>query len=452
MSFETLGLAPALLRAIAAQGYTAPTPIQQRAIPAILAGRDVLAAAQTGTGKTAAFTLPMLHRLQAEGGTAGGKRKPRALILTPTRELAAQISESVHSYGSDAAQLRSVLIFGGVSINPQIDTLRRGVDVIIATPGRLLDHVQQGTVDLSHVRFLVLDEADRMLDMGFIRDIRRVIEKLPKQRQNLLFSATFSADIRKLAEGLLVNPETIDIAPRNSAAEAVTQRAVFTDKAQKSALLSYMIGRFNWQQVLVFTRTKHGANRLCERLNKDGLSAAALHGNKSQNARLKALADFKAGTVRVLVATDIAARGLDIDQLPYVVNFELPNVPEDYVHRIGRTGRAGQVGEAVSLISRDEYDHWRGIERLLKQSIPAFEIEGFHPGTVVDTVSDDRPAKSARRPAGRSTQKTPNKPAATHTRPSQRRAAEPGHASKADGDAAQQRRRRPRRRARPAAE
>ncbi len=378
MSFDTLGLAPALLRAVAAQGYTTPTPIQQRAVPEILAGRDLLAAAQTGTGKTAAFTLPLLHHLQAKPAI-GARRNPRVLVLVPTRELAVQVEDSVRTYGSGVDSLRTALIFGGVNIKPQIDTLRRGVDIIVATPGRLLDHVQQRTVDLSQVEFFVLDEADRMLDMGFIRDIRKVIERLPKQRQNLLFSATFSPDIRKLAEGLLHNPATIDIAPRNSATEAVTQRAVFVGKSDKAGLLGFMISRFNWRQVLVFTRTKHGANRLTERLIKDGIPAAALHGNKSQNARLKALAAFKSGEVRALVATDIAARGLDIDLLPYVVNYELPAVPEDYVHRIGRTGRAGQVGEAISLVCREEYDEWRGIERLLRRSVPAFEVDGYTP-------------------------------------------------------------------------
>ncbi len=377
MSFDSLGLAPNLLRAVADQGYATPTPIQQRAVPEVLAGRDLLAAAQTGTGKTAAFTLPMLHRLHAQPAAEGGKRHVRALVLVPTRELAAQVEESVRTYGRHLPGLRTVLIFGGVGINPQIDALRRGADIIVATPGRLLDHVGQRTVDLSRVEFFVLDEADRMLDMGFIRDIRRVIERLPKQRQNLMFSATFSPDIRKLAEGLLHAPATIDIAPRNSATEAVTQRAVFVDKADKAGLLGYMISRFNWPQVLVFTRTKHGANRLTERLIKDGINSAALHGNKSQGARQRALAQFKSGEVRALVATDIAARGLDIDQLPFVVNYELPAVPEDYVHRIGRTGRAGETGEAISLVCRDEYAEWRGIEKLLRRSIPAFEVEGY---------------------------------------------------------------------------
>jgi ATP-dependent RNA helicase RhlE len=419
MSFDSLGLAPQLLRAVAAQGYTTPTPIQQRAVPEILAGRDLLAAAQTGTGKTAAFTLPLLHRLQAEA-IDPARRRVRVLVLVPTRELAVQVEDSVRTYGKELGTLRTALIFGGVNIKPQIETLRRGVDIVVATPGRLLDHVQQRTVDLSHVSFFVLDEADRMLDMGFIRDIRRVIEKLPKQRQNLLFSATFSPDIRKLAEGLLHQPATIDIAPRNSAAEAVTQRAVFVEKADKAGLLGYMISRFNWRQVLVFTRTKHGANRLTERLIKDGIPAAALHGNKSQNARLKALEGFKAGQVRALVATDIAARGLDIDQLPHVVNYELPAVPEDYVHRIGRTGRAGESGEAISLVCREEYTEWRGIERLLRRSVPAFEVEGYVPrATPADATSE--PARRELRPRdpggrGRQPRHAPAAPAAREPR------------------------------------
>ncbi|MEQ1437893.1 DEAD/DEAH box helicase [Fontimonas sp. SYSU GA230001] len=399
MSFDSMGLAPELLRALADQGYATPTPIQSRAVPEILAGRDLLAAAQTGTGKTAAFTLPMLQRLHAAPKQASGRRPVRALVLVPTRELAAQVEDSVRTYGRHLHGLRTVLIFGGVGINPQIDALRRGADIVVATPGRLLDHVGQRTIDLSQVEFFVLDEADRMLDMGFIRDIRRVIERLPKQRQNLLFSATFSPDIRKLAEGLLHDPVTIDIAPRNSAAEAVTQRAIFIDKAHKAELLGYIISRFNWPQVLVFTRTKHGANRLTERLIRDGIPAAALHGNKSQNARLKALAGFKAGEVRALVATDIAARGLDIDQLPYVVNYELPSVPEDYVHRIGRTGRAGQTGEAISLVCREEYGEWRDIEKLLRRSVPAFEVEGFTPSPRPDRAAE--PVERAPRPARR---------------------------------------------------
>jgi ATP-dependent RNA helicase RhlE len=376
MPFSRLGLSHGLLRAIAEEGYTQPTPIQSRAIPAVLAGRDLLAAAQTGTGKTAAFTLPMLERLAAY--PAGAKRHPRALVLTPTRELAAQVADSVRTYGRHA-DLRQAVIFGGVGINPQIDILRRGVDIVIATPGRLLDHAGQKTIDLSGIEILVLDEADRMLDMGFIHDIRRVLALLPKRRQNLLFSATFSDDIRKLAAGLLDRPESIDVAPRNTPAELVSQRAHPVNKSRKRELLAHLIQAGDWRQTLVFTRTKHGANRLAEQLGRDGITAAAIHGNKSQSARTRALADFKAGSVRVLVATDIAARGIDIDQLPHVVNYELPNVPEDYVHRIGRTGRAGTPGEAISLVCGEEAQYLRDIERLLARSIPTSVIEGFEP-------------------------------------------------------------------------
>ncbi|EIT68536.1 MULTISPECIES: DEAD/DEAH box helicase [Hydrocarboniphaga] len=382
MLFTDLGLDEGLLRAVAAEGYTQPTPIQAQAIPVILQGGDLLAAAQTGTGKTAAFTLPLLHRLiqRRAQGVSGAPKKPLALVLTPTRELAAQVAQSVRTYGGHLP-LKTTVIFGGVSINPQIDVLRHGVDILVATPGRLLDHVGQRTIDLSAVEMLILDEADRMLDMGFIHDIKRVIATLPKQRQNLMFSATFSDDIRKLAHGFLNNPATIDIAPRNAAADTVEQRVVYVDKGRKSELLSYLISSGNWQQTLVFTRTKHGANRLVEKLQKWNISSAALHGNKSQNARTKALAEFKAGTVRTLVATDIAARGLDIEQLPHVVNFELPNVPEDYVHRIGRTGRAGAGGEAISLVSADEMDELKAIRKLLRKELPGFMVEGFELGS-----------------------------------------------------------------------
>ncbi len=374
MKFEELGLSAALLRAVAETGYTTPTPIQAQAIPAVLEGKDVMAAAQTGTGKTAGFTLPLLQRL----GETQQRRDPRALVLVPTRELAAQVADSVATYGKHS-NLRCTVIFGGVSINPQISKLRRGTDIIVATPGRLLDHVGQRTIDLSNIETLVLDEADRMLDMGFINDIRRVISLLPAKRQNLMFSATFSDDIATLAQGILNQPVRIDVAPRNSTAETVSQMIHPVDKEKKPALLSYLIGSGNWRQVLVFTRTKHGANRLATHLEKDGLSAAAIHGNKSQSARTKALADFKRGKVRVLVATDIAARGLDIDQLPHVVNYEIPNVPEDYVHRIGRTGRAGREGEAVSLVCVDERSLVGGIEKLLGRRIPSQVIEGFEP-------------------------------------------------------------------------
>ncbi len=377
MSFDSLGLSAELLRAVGEQGYNEPTPIQQKAIPVILAGKDIMAGAQTGTGKTAGFTLPLLQRLNANP-TQSGHRLPRALVLTPTRELAAQVGASVETYGR-FLPLRSAVIFGGVKMNPQIEKLRRGIDVLVATPGRLLDHVNQRNVDLSQVEILVLDEADRMLDMGFIHDIRKVLALLPKNgvRQNLLFSATFSEDIKQLAARLLNRPELIEVARRNTTAERIEQFVHPVDKSRKRELLSHLIGSENWRQVLVFTRTKHGANRLAQQLGKDGLSAAAIHGNKSQGARTRALADFKRGAVRVLVATDIAARGLDIDQLPHVVNFELPNVPEDYVHRIGRTGRAGNEGEAISLVCVDEIKLLRDIERLLQRELPKRIMEGY---------------------------------------------------------------------------
>ncbi|MDE2024232.1 MAG: DEAD/DEAH box helicase [Gammaproteobacteria bacterium] len=378
MSFSSLGLSAELLRAVADQGYTEPTPVQSRAIPVVLAGRDLQAAAQTGTGKTAGFTLPLLQHLQKNPVDPGRRKPVRALVLTPTRELAAQVGESVQAYGK-YLPFTTAVIFGGVNINPQIDKLRRGADIVVATPGRLLDHAQQKTIDLSRVEILVLDEGDRMLDMGFIRDIRRILALLPKQRQNLLFSATFSEDIRKLAAGLLHNPEIVDVAPRNSTAERVSQRVYHAEKNLKHPLLSWLISSGNWQQVLVFTRTKHGANRLCTQLQRDGIQSTAIHGNKSQGARTRALADFKQGRVRTLVATDIAARGLDIDQLPHVVNYELPNVPEDYVHRIGRTARAGNSGEAISLVAPDERGLLKDIERLLKQELPRATAEGFKP-------------------------------------------------------------------------
>ena len=384
MSFDSLGLSAELLRAVSEQGYSEPTPIQRKAIPIILQGLDVMAGAQTGTGKTAGFTLPLLQRLSDKPAGADarqrGARPIRALVLTPTRELAAQVAESVQTYGRHLS-MKSAVIFGGVKINPQIDTLRRGVDILVATPGRLLDHAGQRTVDLSQVEFLILDEADRMLDMGFIHDIKRVLALLPPsaQRQNLLFSATFSDDIKRLADRLLNSPELIEVAPRNTTAERIGQVVHPVDKHRKRELLSHMIGANDWRQVLVFTRTKHGANRLAQQLETDGLSAAAIHGNKSQGARTKALAGFKKGDVRVLVATDIAARGLDIDQLPHVVNYELPNVPEDYVHRIGRTGRAGKSGEAVSLVCVDELKLLRGLERLLRRDIRKQVLPGYDP-------------------------------------------------------------------------
>ncbi|MDR3569890.1 MAG: DEAD/DEAH box helicase [Syntrophobacteraceae bacterium] len=377
MSFATLGLSAELLRAIDDQKYSKPTPIQSRAIPVILQGKDVLAGAQTGTGKTAGFALPLLQILSKRSITKV-KNSVRALILTPTRELAAQVQEDVAACGK-YLPLKSAAIFGGVGINPQIGQLRRGVDVLVATPGRLLDHVQQRTLDLSKVEILVLDEADRMLDMGFIRDIRRILTVLPAVRQNLLFFATFSNDIKQLADGLLNSPELIEVAARNTASETIEQLVHPVDRVRKRELLSFLIGSKRWRQVLVFTRTKHGANKLTKQLESDGIRASAIHGNKSQAARTKALADFKRGEVRVLVATDIASRGLDIDHLPHVVNFELPDLAEDYVHRIGRTGRAEREGIAISLVCIDEREHLKAIERLLQREIPKEIIDGYEP-------------------------------------------------------------------------
>jgi ATP-dependent RNA helicase RhlE len=375
MSFSDLGLLPELVRAVADKGYDIPTPIQLQAIPAVLEGRDVLAGAQTGTGKTAGFVLPILQRLIAD--TAHGThRAPRVLVLTPTRELAAQVAQSARDYGKHL-QLRTYQVFGGVSINPQITALRGGCDILVATPGRLLDLAQQRAVDLSKIQTLVLDEADRMLDMGFIPDIRRIIKLLPQKRQNLLFSATYSDDIRGLAERLLHNPLSIQVAPRNAPIELVEQRAYRVQKEQKRHLLVHLIQEGQWRQVLIFTRTKHGANRLTQQLEGAGITAAAIHGNKSQAARVKALDMFKRGQVTALVATEVAARGLDIKELPQVVNYELPNVPEDYVHRIGRTGRAGSAGEAISLVSSDESGLLRDIERVLRRSIPVVATPVF---------------------------------------------------------------------------
>ena len=379
MSFSSLGLAEPLVRAVTEHGYTTPTPIQLQAIPAVLNGGDLLAGAQTGTGKTAGFVLPMLQRLAASSIAKPSSAKiVRALILTPTRELAAQVEESVRVYGK-YTKLTSTVIFGGVGINPQISQLRRGVDIVVATPGRLLDLHQQRAVNLSHIEILVLDEADRMLDMGFIHDIKRILKLLPVKRQNLLFSATFSNEIKTLADGLLNNPALIEVARRNSTVEAITQKVHPVDRDKKRQLLSHLIKTQNWHQVLVFTRTKHGANRLAELLNKDAITALVIHGNKSQGARTKALAEFKSGDLQVLVATDIAARGIDIDQLPHVVNYDLPNVPEDYVHRIGRTGRAGASGEAISLVCIDEAAFLHAIERLIKREIPVEVIAGYEP-------------------------------------------------------------------------
>ncbi|WP_042131898.1 DEAD/DEAH box helicase, partial [Pseudomonas monteilii] len=380
MSFASLGLSEALVRAIEAAGYTQPTPVQQRAIPAVLQGRDLMVAAQTGTGKTGGFALPILERLFPAGhpdkSQRHGPRQPRVLVLTPTRELAAQVHDSFKVYARDLP-LVSACIFGGVGMNPQIQAIAKGVDVLVACPGRLLDLAGQGKVDLAHVEILVLDEADRMLDMGFIHDVKKVLARLPAKRQNLLFSATFSKDITDLADKLLHNPERIEVTPPNTTVERIEQRVYRLPASHKRALLAHLITLGAWEQVLVFTRTKHGANRLAEYLEKHGLTAAAIHGNKSQNARTKALADFKANSVRVLVATDIAARGLDIDQLPHVVNFELPNVEEDYVHRIGRTGRAGRSGEAISMVAPDEEKLLKSIERVTRQKIPDGDLMGF---------------------------------------------------------------------------
>ena len=375
MSFNQLGLSAELLRAVDEQGYQTATPIQQQAIPLILDGRDVLAGAQTGTGKTAGFTLPMLQRLQQ--GTVN-RRRIRALVLTPTRELAAQVADSVRCYGKHLP-FRAAVIYGGVSINTQIAKLRKGVDIVVATPGRLLDHLQQGTIDLSVIECLVLDEADRMLDMGFIRDIRKILKVLPMERQNLLFSATFSNEIRRLAADLLNSPTEISVATNGKPAEGIDQVVYPVDKDRKRELLSHTIAAQDWRQVLVFTRTKHGANRLAAQLEADGLTCAAIHGNKSQAARVRALQDFKTGRVRVLVATDVAARGLDIERLPHVVNYELPHVPEDYVHRIGRTARAGHRGHAISLVCVDEHKLLAGIESLLQTKISKKTIPGYEP-------------------------------------------------------------------------
>jgi ATP-dependent RNA helicase RhlE len=378
MSFSALGLAPELLRAVSAQGYTDPTPVQRQAIPLVLAGRDLLAGAQTGTGKTAAFVLPMLQRLAAtERRDAASRPRIRALILAPTRELAMQVEESVRVYGG--GRRRSTAIFGGVGFPGQVASLRRGVEIVVATPGRLLDHARQGTIDLREVEILVLDEADRMLDMGFIRDIRSILSLLPDRRQNLLFSATFSKEIRGLAEGLLDRPASVQVTPENTAVDLVRQVAHPVDRSRKRELLSHLVRTHAVEQALVFTRTKHGANKLAEQLWTDGIATAAIHGNKSQPQRVRALNDFKAGRVTLLIATEVAARGLDIEQLPHVVNYELPMVPSDYLHRIGRTGRAGTEGDAISLVCVDEGPLLRDIERLLGHAIPTEVVPGFEP-------------------------------------------------------------------------
>jgi len=393
MSFSDLGLEPGLVRAVAEKGYATPTPIQRAAIPAVLAGRDVLAGAQTGTGKTAAFVLPILQRLHAPQGAA-----PRALVLTPTRELAAQVAESAAGYGRHSA-LRTAVIFGGVSEKPQIEALRAGCDLLIATPGRLLDLAGQRALDLGAVRCCVLDEADRMLDMGFIHDIRRILRLLPRERQNLMFSATYSKEIRELAAGLLHEPLTIEVAPRNATAERIAQQVYRVPQAHKRHLLTHLIERGAWQQVLVFTRTKHAANRLTQQLQCAGISAAAIHGNKSQNARMRALSDFRENRITALIATEVAARGLDIRELPHVVNFELPHVPEDYVHRIGRTARAGNSGAAISLVSPDEAPLLREIEKLLGQTLATAPLPEYSLPQTPSNVTAHR--DEGRRPSGR---------------------------------------------------
>lgn len=394
MTFSTLGLADPILRAITKQGYDTPSPVQAQAIPYVLAGRDLMAAAQTGTGKTAGFTLPILQRLSV--GKPVTSNRARALILTPTRELAAQIAESVRVYG-EFLPLKSTVVFGGVKINPQMQKLRGGVDILVATPGRLLDLYQQNAVRFDTLEVLVLDEADRMLDMGFVKDIQKIIALLPAKRQNLLFSATFSADIRKLATGLLTNPAEVSVSPRNTTAVNISQKVIAVDKKDKATLLAKLIKDHSWYQVLVFCRTKHGANKLTKQLDSAGITAAAIHGNKSQGARTKALADFKASKIQALVATDIAARGLDIDQLPHVVNYDLPNIAEDYVHRIGRTGRAGSSGEAVSLVCADEIAELLSIEKLIGNALTRETIEGFEPEkalAVAGTTQRDLPRQN----------------------------------------------------------
>ncbi|EGV43237.1 DEAD/DEAH box helicase [Bizionia argentinensis JUB59] len=394
MTFKQLGLSDALLKAVSKQGYEKPSPIQQKAIPPVLEGRDVLASAQTGTGKTAGFTLPLLQILSQ---TETSRQRPiRALILTPTRELAAQVHENVRQY-SEFTDLRSLVIFGGVNQKPQVAALNRGVDVLVATPGRLLDLQNQGAICLRKIEILVLDEADRMLDMGFLRDIERIMALMPAKRQNLLFSATFSKDIKRLASGILNKPVLVEATPENSTVDAITQKVYRVAKGKKTGLIIKLISEGNWNQVLVFARTKHGANKLCKSMISSGITAAAIHGNKSQGARTKALAGFKSGQISVLVATDIAARGLDIPLLPHVINFELPNISEDYVHRIGRTGRAGASGEAISLVSADETTFLRDIEKLVGEKIPVTILEGFEP----DPNASTQPIKQGQ---GRSNQ------------------------------------------------
>jgi len=431
MSFQSLGLRAEIVRAVSEKGYSEPTPIQLQAIPAVLEQRDLMAGAQTGTGKTAGFTLPLLQRIMELNQAAGnkpGKNQPvlRALVLTPTRELAAQVQDSIASY-SKYLPLRSTAIFGGVKIGPQIKNLRNGVDIVVATPGRLLDHVSQNTVNLSSVDILVLDEADRMLDMGFMPDISKLLKRMPEDKQTLFFSATFSPEIKRLANELLNSPELIEVAKENSTAERVSQVVHPVDKSRKRELLSYLIGSNNWQQVLVFTRTKHGADKLSKLLSTDGINSIAIHGNKSQGARSKALSDFKRGKARVLVATDIAARGLDINQLPHVVNYELPDCAEDYIHRIGRTGRAGNEGKAMSLVCVDELKILKDIERLIKRDISKVVIDDFEPDLSIKPEPIHR---------GRGNQQAGNKPGKKRSaQPSGEKSFGKKSASKASGKA-----------------
>jgi ATP-dependent RNA helicase RhlE len=419
MQFNDLGLSADILRAVSEQGYDTPTPIQAQAIPVVLQGHDLMAAAQTGTGKTAGFVLPVLQLLSQH--LAPTRRKPRVLVLTPTRELAAQVETNVRDYGK-YLPVKSVVIYGGVGMMPQTQALRAGVDILVATPGRLLDHVSQRNVDLSGIEIFILDEADRMLDMGFIHDIKKVVALLPKQKQTLMFSATFSDDIRTLASSYLNQPKQVEVAPRNAPTEAVEHTVYHVDKARKRDLLIQLITEKNWHQVLVFARTKHGANALAEKLDKAGIHAAAIHGNKSQSARTRALADFKNLKLHVLVATDIAARGIDIDQLSYVVNYELPNVPEDYVHRIGRTGRAGHTVEAISLVCVDESKLLRDIERLLKREIPVKNVSGFEvdPRIKAEPIQNGR-LKQAPRHGAPAAQRKPQAKSQATQQPSKQR-------------------------------